>query len=450
MAAWNNNRIPSPWYTAGIFNKLGFRNHLQGIQRLRNNNFLALSGSNANVPMANLFIIEIASRRKTGDWTSNILLDNRPPRQDAFVRAIDIDSTLWHAGGISSLGDILAVPIYGYKPLHGKILFYNMQNPRLPQKLPLAIDRPGSKAYAVALARLPNRRIVVTVLSDRDHRPRRLDFYISRSADFRDGFNPQPLTWFAADVQAKRTQKAKFSDYQSINLLQQADGGLFLLGFHNTIPSMRMIPGRDYADLFEVQLPEAFIDGHPPGTQKPVLSKIANRQFFCKDGYCNMDAAAGLYIHPSGRLSLYAATFWLDENMLKFTSFRAEPLPGSIVETLDAAWIDLFEHIDFDGKRLSMLGADSADLRDYNRVYGQGMRFNNSISSARFQLPRGWIYRLYEFESFQGRHMDLVGTGGIDSVANFKMLQFNDRVSSSRLLQAPAETGSWPVVPPQF
>jgi len=438
MGAWDHNLVPSPWYTASIFNKLGFRNHMQGIQRLRNSNFLVLSGSNTNVPVANLFIIEIASRSKNGDWTSNLILDNRPPQQDAFIRAIDVDSTLWHAGGISAMGDILAVPIFGYKPLHGKIIFYNMQNPLAPQLLPVAIDRPGSKAYAVALARLANHRIAVAVLSDRDHRPRRLDFYISRSTTFGDGFNPQPLTWFASDAQAGNGQKAKFSDYQSIYLLRQKDGRLFLLGFHNTIPSIRILPGKDYADLFEVQLPGPFANGGSPAAQKAVLIKIAHRQFFCKDGYCNMDAAAGLYIHPSGRLSLYAATFWIDENMLKFTSFPAKPRLASPIESIDAAWIDLFEHVHFKGRRLSIRAAEATDLHNYAGVFGQGKRFNNKISSARFQLPRGWIYRLYEHSEFQGEHIDLVGSGRVDSLANFKKWRFNDRVSSSRLLRAPA------------
>jgi hypothetical protein len=49
MAAWNNQQIPSRWYTASILNKLGFRNHLQGIQRLRNSHFLVLSGFGAVV-----------------------------------------------------------------------------------------------------------------------------------------------------------------------------------------------------------------------------------------------------------------------------------------------------------------------------------------------------------------------------------------------------------------
>jgi hypothetical protein len=61
-----------------------------------------------------------------------------------------------------------------------------------------------------------------------------------------------------------------------------------------------------------------------PELAEPVIAKVANRQFYCKDGYCNMDAAACIHINASGSLAVYAVTFWLDENRIKFTSFRTE------------------------------------------------------------------------------------------------------------------------------
>jgi len=324
MAAHDGGALSPPWYTTSVKNKMGFRNHFQGIQRLQNQNYLVVSGSNTNEPMSNLLIIKMESQGVNGDWTTNIRDEKTPSPGDSVVKALSIDSLLWHAGGLSALGDILAVPVYGGKPLHGKILFYDMRNPEAPQKLDLEIDRPGRKAYAVALAKLPNGFYLAAVLSDRDHLPRRLDFYLSYSKNFLDGFQPDFVTWLASEVRAAAGQDKNFSDFQSIALISQSDGRLFFAGFHNTIPSLRVIPGKDYGDLYEVIFPPETLRETDPLLARPEIIKIANRQFYCKDGYCNMDAAAGLYINPSGSLSLYAATFWLDKNTIKFTAFNPE------------------------------------------------------------------------------------------------------------------------------
>lgn len=324
LAAHGNGLIPPPWYTTAVRNKMGFRNHFQGIQRLPNKNYLVVSGSNTNEPMSNLFIIKMDSQSATGNWTTNIPGGKVPPPGDTVVKALSIDSVMWHAGGLSALGDILAVPVYGSKPLHGKILFYDMRNPEKPRKLGIEIDRPGRKAYAAALTKLSTGFYLAAVLSGRDHLPRRLDFYLSQSKNFLDGFNPNFVTWLASEVQAGAGQDKNFSDFQSIAFIPQSDERLFFAGFHNTIPSLRIIPGKDYGDLFEVIFPAETLRETNPVLAKPLIMKIANRQFYCKDGYCNMDAAAGLYINPSGSLALYAATFWLDQNTIKFTAFNPE------------------------------------------------------------------------------------------------------------------------------
>jgi len=195
MAAWNNGHIPKPWYTSSIKNKFGFRNHFQGIQRLRDSNYLIISGSNPNQATPTLFIVRMASRREVGDWTSNVMIDKKPPGKDAIIKTIAIDSELWHAGGLGLLGNLLAVPLYGGKPLHGKIIFYDVENPENPRKLDFEIDRPYRKAYEVALTKLSNGRFIAAVESGRDGLPRRLDFYLSKSRNILDGFQNKPFTW---------------------------------------------------------------------------------------------------------------------------------------------------------------------------------------------------------------------------------------------------------------
>lgn len=422
MAAWSNGSIPPPWYTTSLKNMMGFRNHLQGIQRVPGSNYLVISGSNTHEPMSNLFVVKMNSRRSTGDWTSNLVFGGDPPAEDGIVKTVHIDSLLWHAGGISMLGNILAVPVYGGKPLRGRILFYDMSNPEMPRRVNVTIERPGRKAYAVSLVNLQNGYILVVVLSDRDNLHRRLDFYLSRSGNIVDGFRENFVTWFAARSRSESGEKVKSSDYQSINLLQQTDGQLFLIGFHNTISSLRIIPGKDYGDLYKLNFPPELFNKENPKLMEPKIEKLSGKQFYCKDGFCNMDAAAGLYIHPDGTFTLYAATFWLENQKIKFTSFTSLPdtNPESITRIEDA-WIDLFEDKKIKGHRLSLYGIKNSDIPDYEKVYAQGRRLKGKISSARYLIPKGYVYRLFTGENYKGPYFDLIGSGQLEIVDELNM-----------------------------
>ncbi|MFT3771738.1 MAG: hypothetical protein QM820_40535 [Minicystis sp.] len=63
---------------------------------------------------------------------------------------------------------------------------------------------------------------------------------------------------------------------------------------------------------------------------------------------------------------------------------------------------------------------------NYNYVEG----FNDKASAARYCIPPGWRYRLYEHSNFQGSYRDLVGTGSL----NLNNVGFGDRTSSSEWL----------------
>jgi len=305
MTAAVNGLIPAPWYRASLRNWFGFRNHFQGIQRVPGTDYLVMSGSNIHEPMGRLLVIRLDGESATA------------------VESVPVDSVLWHAGGLGMSGRVLAVPIFGDSPLRSKVVFYDMSRPEEPRRLPVEITRPGEKAYAAALTRMPNGRYFAAVLADRDGIPRRIDFYLSRSTDLADGFNPEAVRWFTSEVEARDGQDRNFGDFQSVNFVRQTDGRLYLVGFHNTVPSMPFIPGRDYADLYEVLVPDAMAESDAPVLARPSLVKTASTQMYCKDGYCNMDAAAGLYVDPESRtIEVYAATGWLDDDRIKFTVYR--------------------------------------------------------------------------------------------------------------------------------
>jgi hypothetical protein len=308
LTASANGRIPEPSYRVSFKNLFGLWNHFQGVQRLPGTDYLVVSGSNPRSSVGQLFVIR---QEDTGTG--------------AVVASIDVDPVMWHVGGLSMLGSILAVPIHGGSPRQAKIVFYDLANPEQPRKLPIEINRPSRKASAAALTRQRNGRYLAAVLAAFDGRPLRIDFYLSRTQALEDGFDPEPVTWLVSEVQAGPGQERTFDHFQAINFVRQADGRLFLVGFHNTFVSASALPGRDYADLYEVLFPDGSVDADSPRLDKPVIVKIQNRMLRCTSGYCNLGAAAGLYVDSDTQaLSVYAAAGWLDDDTMKLTVYAGE------------------------------------------------------------------------------------------------------------------------------
>ena len=310
LTARMNGLIQSPAYRSSFGNGFGFSNHFQGIQRA--GRYLMLSGADAHGPAADLFVVRL-------DGT----------HAGTLVAALTLDDQAWHAGGIAIHGTTLALPLYGTsadddEARPGLVRFYDVAEPERPVQLPVTIERPARKAIAVALTRLQNAHWLVAVLSGRDGQPRRLDFYLSRTADLESGFGT-PLSWQTAFVRARNRQAPSFSHFQNINFLPQADGRLYLVGFHNTFLNVTALPGRDYADLYEVILPASVTRADTPSLDYPAVVKVANRRLRCEAGQCSFDAAAGAWIDPgSGTLSIYATPGWIDGDSLKVARYSAK------------------------------------------------------------------------------------------------------------------------------
>jgi hypothetical protein len=92
------------------------------------------------------------------------------------------------------------------------------------------------------------------------------------------------------------------------------------------------------------------------------------------------------------------------------------------------------EDENFSGHILSLYGENELNLSDYADVQAQEIPFNNKVSSVRYQIPEGYIYRLYEMSDFSGKSIDLVGTGKFENMDDLQKLDFDNRVSSSQLI----------------
>lgn len=466
LAFWDGDQIRWPRYTANIANTFGLKNHLQGIQRLQNSNYMIVSGGDqhgdgaqGDGPMSHLFIVKMTSRRTTGEWRSNLIADGVPPDGDQIVKTIGIDSNMWHAGGISLLGDILAVPIYGDKDESGKrnskIVFYSFNEPENPKRFNFEISRSGLQSFTVALAKLPSGFFLLAVWGNNPtqgsnaNEKRRIDFYLSKSDDFFEGFTEEKVSWFPSAVLRSDGHEGSFDDFQTINFIKPGDGDgdaesdvvLYLVGLHNNSDVAPTIAGRDYADLYRISFPKNSLQKESPELAVPKITKIMNKQFYCKDRQCNMDSAAGVYLDSSGVINVYSSFHWRSDSLIAFNEYKSGVIatPETISDIKDA-WVDLYEHDNFRGRTLRIIGDDERDTKfsDYRRIYVEGSHFNDKISSARFQIPEGVTYRLFEHRDFNGRTYPLEGTGNVVEIPDFKKEQdengkhFGDRFSSSK------------------
>jgi hypothetical protein len=313
LTACVNGSIAKPLYRASLSNHFfGVRNHFQGIQRLADTGYLAISGSNRHG--SDLFIVRLGRQHDPEHCTA----DGR------IAARITVDPVMGHAGGLSMLGSILAIPVHGGTPREARVVFYDLADPEHPRRLSVEIVRPGRKASATAVTRLPNGHLLAAVLSAYDGLPLRLDFYLSRSTELDDGFSPDPLTWRVSLVEARPNQHPTFSHFQAINFINQVDGRLYLVGFHNSMGPQVIMAGRDSAELYEVVFPSDVINGVHPVLAAPAVIKVANRVIRCTDGFCNFGAAAGLYVDPASReMSIYATPGWLERDMLEITRFAS-------------------------------------------------------------------------------------------------------------------------------
>lgn len=421
--------------------------HFQGVQRLRDGRHALVSGGDSLQPAAHLFVIEMGSRYVRGPWGSNLVRSSMPPHEDTVVEIAAIARDHWHAGGFTMLGDVAVVPLElpGAK---SRTVFVDFADPLKPRPLPIEIIGPSEKAGAASLVNLPGGRFLCLIYRDEKVKKNQptgfLDFYLSRTTDLCDGFAEQPFaTVHYAAVEERGDRKP---GYQTVQFLTQGDPAdprswsLFLAGTWNGSSMSPTLPGPDWADLHTVTLDARMFEADPPADlEPPRLRLVRSRRFTCRDCFGNFDAAAGFHVDESGRLGLYSAFHWRYDDSILLAEFRETvPADAAPITAMQDAWVELYEHTDFAGRRLTIVGNKDENLTDYDRIHVQGATFNDIVSSARWQIPQGRTYRLYADAHYADARgfLDLDGTGTVGEIRNFKKLRppFNDRVSSSRYI----------------
>ncbi len=219
--------------------------HLQGIQMRPD----AIGGrplvflSHDSGTQAYLCIVELAALRSADGRVLNV---HRFPSDGQ-------SPPLRHAGGIQLVGDILVVGLEDNQlKTRSEIQFWDVSRPeQLKQLKHLTIPRRGAvkdkTAGAVGMVRRENDHLVAVANWD----SRALDFYVSNGKPLAD-----PACRFSFDRRWRDDEADKqdwlpdrrFGSHQSIQLVTDATGAIFLVGF-NTASG-----GRDLADLFSIDM----------------------------------------------------------------------------------------------------------------------------------------------------------------------------------------------------
>jgi hypothetical protein len=240
--------------------KLPRGGHLQGVQvryeAIKNRHLVYLTHDSETV--AYLLIVEF-----TDDFI-------RPGRVVAY-REFPSDGgspPLRHAGGTQLVGDILAVGLEdNQEKTRSEVQFWDVSSAEKPAQLKhLTISRTGAAKEKTSGAVGLLRRGAGHLLAVANWDSRAIDFYLTPASRLTDPTcRFKQLARWQVDLAetADWRPDSSFGTYQAVNLVADAQGGLFLFGLNTTSA------GQDIVDLFSVRLDQ------PPGK---MLQKLAQKQ----------------------------------------------------------------------------------------------------------------------------------------------------------------------------
>lgn len=452
LSFWCHKSFPTQEYAEyEVEAGTGKRNHFQGIQRTNMGSYAVLSGCSRETSTSHLFVAALPSRHARHPWRSNCLIAERPQGADEVLLTIglnrskilkerfSLDERHWHAGGMATAGDVLAVPIEGGKPSDGsKILFFDLSKPDAPKIFNSCIDRRDKMSGAASLLGNSKDSMLAGVYYSDGGRPK-IDFYVFSKSSLVSDVQLPSWTFDCSGCLALPGLSPVFGEYQSIQFLAQADGKIFLVGFHN-LGMSGFLGEPDVADLYELSFWEdsSTIDD-PTKFDLKTMIKIATIQFRSDFKWFDMDAGAGIYVDPFGGISVHACygfkqrktTKTYTINFVEFRPITSDFNPSNIT-TIDDAWIDLFEDVNCHGRCIGLVGKDNTFLANMSEVRVNGDMMNNQISSVRFQLPVGSVFTLFDGPGYTGRSLDLVGSGFVTTLSDLRIRDFGDKASSGR------------------
>jgi hypothetical protein len=326
-----------------------------------------------------------------------------------------------HPGGMQICGNILAVPLEGPTSggATGRIAFFDISNPRVPQRMAFNFDA-NHDIGVCGLTQLDDGRYLMVVTWGSNETIR---FFTSQPNDITtlalyDSLDESEVigNWPVGGLQAA---------HQSLSLIKQSDGKIFMIGMHNTSNASPVPLGEDRAVLYRLTF--------GVGVQQVFVQEVRTTQFYCADltaqtgANGNFAGGGGAWVSPSGELMLYATTHaqdLLNGSWIGMSEFRHFSLNNAGVGSQCTAYVELYTDADYQGRsfvfegldRLRENWADFASLDDESFDLEDG--FHDQASSVVWNLPVGTTARLYKDDTYRNSYLELVGTGVTMRLAN--------------------------------
>jgi len=448
-----------------------FHRHWQGVQRIPTGGGQYMVATRDDIDgwawiqpgWAGFAVVKMASRNDDGlRYRSNRLMPalpfewTAPPYEDRIQTMKPVSYEDKHIGGPQAMGDILITDS------EHAIYLYDMSDPEHPRRIgpydPGRIDdsgpilvRPEYGVSAVAIAKLRDGRFLIVVTGGG---AKALDFYVSEEADILSAYSNFDR-WERYEVTGDAGLRYHWDNYQSANLVTECDtGDLYLVAAANLDETSNVCPpdvpcypdGEDWASLYRIDMKDpnnvalhkvaefhAYCTFEPWG--QPAMCEVDPAYCLRGPRQCNFDAAAGAYVDHRGQLIIYAtehdnqAPSHESAGSIRMMEFR--PVPHGPCEAIEDAWIELFEHEHFAGQG-RMIDYRDRNLENYAEYHQVGLEyFGDQASSARWCIPDGWGYRLYEHSNYEGETLLIVGIGEYRQLPDLADFDFGDRISSS-------------------
>ena len=417
---------------------------------------------------AEILVAQMPSRSRSGEFLGSNRLqrnlaagDTQPPSIDRGVAVIrfdgqSTDSTgqpwprYWHAGGTQLIGDVLVVPLeccdcgwtWLMDPLRNwvrrdcihrstecpgnaglaliDVHSFDLSDPDAAQFTLLhhqtfSVDSLG----VVAVTKTPDRGTYLFAFTWGDSSI--LRFAESDTDDLRTTREIAllPQVWHADYLTS-----GHWRAWQMLNFLRDADGNIYLVGTDND--TALTFGGDDWIALFALDIKQL-----RQGDMRKALKLVQERRLMLGDpNMGDLDAAGGIYVSPSGALTLYTADHDnegpVDDErqwVVEMGEFSALDFATRSRVSAATSWVEICA--DKEGWRDTTMDRcllftpseqDQDNWDDLNLHEG----FGNEIESVRWRLPQDLTLALYRRPHFEGEVLYLRGNGGVAAIADLQ------------------------------
>ncbi len=413
-------------------------------------------------------VIELASRDTNGERVrSNRMIPNEstqstpPPAEDRVILSYHtgeqpglLNSHYRHLGGMQMWGQIAVIGMdrpYFPENIPGKIELIDFSD--LSDPIHLGSFTLQHQASSIGIAPFGNGRLLLITTGNNGSPIYGYEIYKDGkpTQDLRFvPFGPSPYLKpiFTYDAAVKNVGwPTGFQSLQTTNLFTDCNTGeMFLMGGYNLSPFEST--SRDRLGMWKID----------PLTG--TLTPASKRQIWCEfdhmDRVCNMAAASGFYVSPSGDLIMYATEHENDGpngtvRMAEFSSqdgydqdgaYRPTAVPGTYTgqpnqpvqldgtastPAVAQARVELYDEPDFGGRGLVLDYPDHGkeDYRHLSRVDD----YNDEATSVRWRVPTGCEAVLFDGKDYTGPKVTLPAAQG-GPQANRNLKSFSDDTTS--------------------